>query len=136
MLVGVLCAMIQGAGWPVWSVWFGEAIGSFNPDDIDAVVDEVADLALLFVFSGLIVATATMTHVFIFATIGSRQANRIRSAYLSSILRQEIGWHDANAAAGLDVQLSTGVPRIEEAISFKVCPVLWLSKNLAFKVAF
>jgi hypothetical protein len=125
----------------------GEAVGNFNPDDIDGVVDDVTQLALLFVYSGIVVATATMVHVFLvrraerswratpppppglphmrraspqFSSTGAKQANRIRAEYLRAVLRHEIGWHDAHAGASLDVKLATGIPRIEEAIGLKV----------------
>ncbi|EDQ87064.1 uncharacterized protein MONBRDRAFT_38091 [Monosiga brevicollis MX1] len=43
LVLAAVMALAQGAGWPLWAVWFGEALGEFDPDDLASVVDNVID---------------------------------------------------------------------------------------------
>ncbi len=56
---------------------------------------------------------------------GQRQAAVMRLAYFRALLRQEIGWYDRHASGELTTQIAESLPKIQAAISDKVCLNGW-----------
>ncbi|XP_065863986.1 ABC transporter B family member 4-like isoform X2 [Euphorbia lathyris] len=91
MLLGTIGAAGNGVSMPLMTVAFGAAVNAFGDNSLNTsqVVDKVSKVACW-------VAT------------GERQAARIRSLYLRTILRQEIGFFDREASTGEIVERMSG----------------------------
>eukprot|EP00039_Didymoeca_costata_P017998 m.331688 g.331688 ORF g.331688 m.331688 type:complete len:1276 (+) comp16781_c0_seq1:288-4115(+) len=124
---GYLCAFLQGASWPVWSLLFGESITAFDVDENTTISDWKTDfeddmnfLALSFLVAGVIVGFLVASHEFAFNYIGGKVIARARSKYLASVLRQEIEYHDEFTSAMLDTRLTTNAPKWHAALGSKM----------------
>ena len=120
LLLATVCGLIHGAAWPVWSLFFGQAIGKFDPNNISAVVNDVRQLALLFVYTGIIVGVCASIHIYIFNTLGSRLTMRGRFNFLRAVVRQDMAWHDTHPSAALDAILTINLPKMQAGISNKL----------------
>ena len=90
---------------PAFSLIFGELVDevALSTDDF---VDTVGDLALIFVWIGLAIFVVSYIEVAALTISAERQIKRIRSKYVDSILRQEIGWHDKSSAGEIATRVS------------------------------
>ncbi len=72
----------------------------------DDFIGEVNVLAFIFIGIGVGVFTMGTIQVSLFQAACERQVKRIRLAFYSAIMRQEIGWFDANSAGELASRLT------------------------------
>ncbi|TYZ59743.1 hypothetical protein PybrP1_009818, partial [[Pythium] brassicae (nom. inval.)] len=99
MGVGSIGGLLAGMAEPLQIVLFGDVLNSFNPSDMAASAtmrDDINAVSLNFVFLGISVLVAGFVQVACWSISASRQAKRIRSAYVSAIITKEIGWFDVN----------------------------------------
>jgi hypothetical protein len=85
LVVAAMCALAHGASWPVWALFFGEAVGKFDPNNLSIIVEEIRKLALMFVYTGIAVGFCSIVHVFAFSTMGSRLTARARYHYVKAV---------------------------------------------------
>ncbi|KPI87457.1 p-glycoprotein (MDR1) [Leptomonas seymouri] len=93
MVIGLVAAMIGGAGMPAFSFALGRLVNdllSTSPEK------SAARSALIMVYIGIVVSVACMLHVGCWCIAAIRQVSRIRSSYFSAVLRQNMGWHDVH----------------------------------------
>ncbi|CAL9232768.1 unnamed protein product, partial [Arabidopsis halleri] len=129
MIVGSTGAIVNGVCYPLMTLLFGDLIDALgqnqNNEEIVEIVSKVclkfvyltrsslSSKAILFFFSVIEVACWMIT--------GERQAARIRSLYLKTILRQDIGFFDVETSAGEVVgRMSGDTVRILDAMGEKV----------------
>ncbi|KAF8394745.1 hypothetical protein HHK36_020962 [Tetracentron sinense] len=122
MIVGTINAVGNGACMPLMTLLFGELINSFgetaNPKD---VVHQVSKVSLKFVYLALGAGVASFFQVACWMVTGERQAGRIRSLYLKTILRQDIGFFDKETNTGEVVgRMSGDTVLIQDAMGEKV----------------
>lgn len=55
-----------------------------------------------------------------FKTSGLRQSAEWRKAYLTAIVRQDVGWYDVNKPAQLSSKISSATQQLEDGISSKM----------------
>uniref|UniRef100_A0A0E0FRQ3 MDR-like ABC transporter n=1 Tax=Oryza nivara TaxID=4536 RepID=A0A0E0FRQ3_ORYNI len=120
MAVGTVAALANGVSQPLMTVIFGQVINAFGEATNGDVLHRVNQ-----------VACWTMT--------GERQATRIRSLYLKSVLRQDIAFFDVEMTTGQIVSRMSGdTVLVQDAIGEKVGKFLQLVATFAggFVVAF
>ncbi|GLE06018.1 hypothetical protein PINS_up015229 [Pythium insidiosum] len=108
MAVGTVGALTAGLSQPIQIVLFGDILNSFNPTkpmQAGQFRDDINKVSRNFAIVGAAVVVCCFIQVATWSVTASRQAKRIRSAYVSSILNKEIGWFDVNEP----MQLSTRV---------------------------
>jgi len=89
MFIGVLCAMGHGVLMPLFAVFFGDVIDSFqvtvtNPDPeafAEILTDTINDIALKFVILAAVAAVTSFLQVSCLMFSGQRQATRLRNRY-------------------------------------------------------
>ncbi|KAF0716966.1 hypothetical protein As57867_002558, partial [Aphanomyces stellatus] len=125
MAAGTLSAMAMGASQPLQLVFFGKIINAFNPtgggvvdpDDLRHNVNNV-----VYEFLGL--ATGMLLvgfgQIACWSISASRQAKRLRHAYASAILRQEVGWFDVNEPMQLATRVADTTLMVQEGMGRKV----------------
>ncbi|KAL7160936.1 hypothetical protein ACSBR2_041560 [Camellia fascicularis] len=115
-LVGTMAAIGNGICMPLMSVLLGELIDSFRQTvNTKQVVHQVSKVSLKYVYLAL------GSEVACWMVTGERQSARIRSLYLRTILRQEIGYFDKETTTGEIISWMSGNTfLIQDAMGEKV----------------
>ncbi|PSR97839.1 ABC transporter B family member 11 like [Actinidia chinensis var. chinensis] len=109
MIVGTLTAIGNGSVCPLRAVLLGEVIDSFGEIvNTRQVVHQVSKVALKYVYLAVGSGVAAFFQVVCWVVTGERQAARIRSLYLRTILRQEIGFFDKEINTGETIGRMSG----------------------------
>ena len=115
---GVLFALINGLGDPLMIVLFSESLSALtNPEDALRVMSE---LAILFTILGGVLQIAASIQYFCFTYVAKRLSGKLRKKWLSSLLRQDIGWFDENDPSELPGKMSSSVVLFEEGVGAKL----------------
>ncbi|GMP76087.1 hypothetical protein CsSME_00032910 [Camellia sinensis var. sinensis] len=122
MLVGTMAAIGNGICMPLTSVLLGELIDSFGQTvNTKQVVHQVSKVSLKYVYLALGSGFASFFEVACWMVTGERQSARIRSLYLRTILRQEIGYFDKETTIGEIISRMSGDTfLIQDAMGEKV----------------
>eukprot|EP00050_Salpingoeca_kvevrii_P021441 m.110711 g.110711 ORF g.110711 m.110711 type:complete len:1270 (+) comp9345_c0_seq1:206-4015(+) len=124
LVIAAFFGTMRGASWPVWALFFGKSISTFDPDEQDSLRSDINRLALLFIIAGCVSGTFAWISMHLLSLIGARISARIREHFLHSTLSQEMAWHDENSAAALEIRLSTNIPKIQKGISGSLAEML------------
>ncbi|KAL6840494.1 hypothetical protein ACP4OV_030304 [Aristida adscensionis] len=139
MLVGTAAALANGITQPLMTVIFGQLINAFGGATADTVLARVNKVVLNFVYLGIGTAVVSFLQVSCWTMTGERQAARIRSLYLKSVLKQDIAFFDVEMTTGQVVSRMSGdTALVQDAIGEKVGKCLQLMANFVagFVVAF
>ncbi|KAK3026926.1 hypothetical protein RJ639_040332 [Escallonia herrerae] len=140
MIAGTVGAIGNGICLPLMTIIFGELVDSFgqtqNNKDIVRVVSKVA---LKFVYLAMGAGAAAFLQVACWMVTGERQAARIRSLYLKTILRQDVAFFDKETNTGEVVgRMSGDTVLIQDAMGEKVGKFIQLVSTFlgGFVIAF
>ncbi|KAL4643326.1 hypothetical protein ACB092_02G084800 [Castanea dentata] len=122
MFVGTIGAVGNGISMPLMTMVFGDIVDSFgrtvNTKDI---VHEVSEGTLKFLYMAVASGAASFFQLACWMVTGERQAARIRSLYLKTILRQDIAFFDKEASTGEIIgRMSGDTVLIQNALGEKV----------------
>ncbi|KAI4311048.1 hypothetical protein MLD38_035984 [Melastoma candidum] len=122
MLVGSVAAIGNGVSMPLMTIIFGELVNSFGESaNTKELVHAVSKVSLKFVYLAAGSGVAAFAQVACWLVTGERQAARIRSFYLTALLRQEIAFFDAEASTGEIIgRMSGDTVLIQDAMGEKV----------------
>ncbi|KAI3444983.1 hypothetical protein Pfo_001648 [Paulownia fortunei] len=121
MTVGTVAAIGNGLSQPLMSLIFGDLIDVFGKAQNKDTVSEVSKVSLKFVYLALGCGAAAFLQVACWMITGERQSARVRSLYLTTILRQEIAYFDQEASTGEVIgRMSGDTILIQDAIGDKV----------------
>ncbi|GAB9470280.1 Multidrug resistance protein abc superfamily [Globisporangium polare] len=125
MAAGALGGIASGLAQPLQILLFGDMVNSFNPattvdDASSAMRDSINRVSLNFVFLAIGTVVAGFFQVACWSMTASRQAKRIRSAYVSAILTKEIGWFDVNEPMQLPTRVADSTVTIQEGMGRKI----------------
>ncbi|KAJ0404910.1 hypothetical protein ATCC90586_001018 [Pythium insidiosum] len=127
MGIGTLGALAAGLSQPVQIILFGDMVNSFNPSvppQPGQFRDDINKIARNFAIVGAAVVVCCFIQVATWSVTASRQAKRIRSAYVSSILNKEIGWFDVNEPMQLSTRVADSTVTIQEGMGRKATSAL------------
>ncbi|KAJ7955339.1 ABC transporter B family protein [Quillaja saponaria] len=122
MVVGTIAAAGNGVAMPLMTIVFGKVINAFGGNaSTEEVLHEVSKVSLYFVYLGVGAFVAAFFQMTCWMVTGERQAARIRSLYLKTILRQDIGFFDMETNTGEVVgRMSGDTILIQDAMGEKV----------------
>ncbi|KAG7391669.1 Antigen peptide transporter 2 [Phytophthora boehmeriae] len=121
MLAGTIGAIAAGMAQPLQIVLIGDVLNGMNPsDDTDSIIGKVNDVVLNYVIVAIAAMIAGFLQVACWSTTASRQAKRIRTAYMSSILTKEIGWFDVNEPMQMSSRIVEAAVKIQEGMGRKI----------------
>ncbi|XP_024022964.1 ABC transporter B family member 11 [Morus notabilis] len=122
MLVGAVGAVGNGISLPLMTVIFGTMVDSFGESvNTKEVLPNVSEVCLYYVYLALGSATCALLQVACWMVTGERQSARIRSIYLKTILRQDIGFFDMETNTGEVIERMSGdTVLIQDAMGEKV----------------
>ena len=118
LCLGVLGAIIQGAGMPAFAFIFGNLLNSFTNPGMNLMDEiETMSISLLVLSVVTMLASATWNSVFTFRAVV--QVTRCRLHCMSALLSKDIGWFDMHSPAELPSRLQDNIVKIQTAISYK-----------------
>ncbi|XP_071919093.1 ABC transporter B family member 11-like isoform X1 [Coffea arabica] len=140
MVVGTVTAVASGICVPLLAVVLGETINSFGKTlDRKEIVHEVSKVSLKFVYLALSSGVTSFFQVACWTITGERQAARMRSSYLRSLLMQDIAFFDKETSTGEIIErISRDTIIIQDAMGEKVGKFIQLSASFfgGFIIAF
>ncbi|KAJ9690881.1 hypothetical protein PVL29_013170 [Vitis rotundifolia] len=142
MPVGTISGMANGCSRPLMTVMLGKTINKFGSTDqshIQVVHVELGVFLLVLLYLAVASGIAGFLQTSSWMVTGARQANRIRSLYLDTILRQDIGFFDTETTTGEVIgRMSGDTILIQDAMGEKVGKFIQLVSNFigAFVFAF
>ncbi|XP_025004168.2 ATP-dependent translocase ABCB1 isoform X1 [Gallus gallus] len=131
-VVGTLCAIINGALQPIFSVMISDVIGMFVEKGKAAIRETNSTYALLFLGFGLISFVTFFLQGFTFGKAGEILTMRLRSMAFRAILRQEISWFDEpkNSTGELITRLANDASQVKGATGSRLALVAQNIANL------
>ncbi|TYZ64163.1 hypothetical protein PybrP1_006310 [[Pythium] brassicae (nom. inval.)] len=123
MMLGTIGALAAGLGQPIQIVLIGNVMNAFNPTNLPdgaTLRANVNSVALNFVWVGLGMIAGGFIQVACWSLTASRQAKRLRSAYVSAILTKHISWFDLNDSKQLATRVADSTVTIQEGMGRKV----------------
>ncbi|XP_019099819.1 PREDICTED: ABC transporter B family member 4-like, partial [Camelina sativa] len=138
MLLGTLGSIGNGLGFPIMTLLFGDLVDAFGQNQTNTT-DKVSKIALKFVYLGIGTFVAAFLQLSGWMISGERQAARIRSLYLKTILRQDITFFDIDTNTGEVVgRMSGDTVLIQDAMGEKVGKAIQLVSTFVggFVIAF
>ncbi|XP_008937538.1 PREDICTED: multidrug resistance protein 1A-like [Merops nubicus] len=131
-VVGTLCAIINGALQPIFSVIISDVIGMFVEKGEVAIRETSSTYALLFLGFGLISFVTFFLQGFTFGKAGEILTMRLRSMAFRAILRQEISWFDdpKNSTGALITRLANDASEVKGATGSRLALVAQNVANL------
>ncbi|CAL9237236.1 unnamed protein product [Arabidopsis halleri] len=140
MILGTLGSIGNGLGFPLMTLLFGDLIDAFGQNQTNTdVTAKVSKVALKFVWLGIGTFAAAFLQLSGWMISGERQAARIRSLYLKTILRQDIAFFDIDTNTGEVVgRMSGDTVLIQDAMGEKVGKAIQLLATFVggFVIAF
>ncbi|KAG7669217.1 hypothetical protein Ndes2526B_g05515 [Nannochloris sp. 'desiccata'] len=137
-LIGLIGAMGNGVSMPVFSIIFGNVLNAIglNIFDPDALKNEVASEVPNFMYLGVASAVAAFLQTFFLVYSSVRQANRMRGAYLASVLSQDVGFFDTKGTSGLLLQgLNEDCSTVQSAIGEKISMFVFMMSTAISGIA-
>eukprot|EP01135_Chromosphaera_perkinsii_P011481 Nk52_evm6s2415 gene=Nk52_evmTU6s2415 len=140
MVVGSVGAVASGAVLPLFSLIFGQMIDDFGAyergeTDNDVLVSSIEDVSLYFVYIGVGGLIASYIQTACWMISSERQAKSMRGAYITSLLRQDIGWYDTQNSGAFPTRIATDTQQVQEAVSEKFALVVQKLSTLVGGIA-
>ncbi|KAL0418947.1 UNVERIFIED_CONTAM: ABC transporter B family member 11 [Sesamum radiatum] len=137
MIVGSIGAIGNGLCLPLMTILFGELIDSFGQNQSDNVVSVVSKVSLKFVYLAMGCGAAAFLQVACWMITGERQAARIRSLYLRTILQDAFFDKETNTGEVVG-RMSGDTVLIQDAMGEKVGKFIQLVSTFlgGFVIAF
>ncbi|XP_043814997.1 ABC transporter B family member 4 isoform X2 [Manihot esculenta] len=140
MITGTVGAFGNGVSMPLMSLLMGQMVDSFGKNQADKeILHIVSKVSQKFLYLAIGAAAAAFLQVTCWMVTGERQAARIRSYYLKTILRQDIAFFDKETNTGEVVgRMSGDTVLIQDAMGEKVGKFLQLMATFigGFAIAF
>ncbi|KAI5447585.1 ABC transporter B family member 9 [Lathyrus oleraceus] len=139
MIIGIISAIANGMSQPIMTLILGRIINAFGNTDPHHTLKEVSKAALLFVYLAVGTGVVSFLQVSCWMVTGERQAARIRSLYLKTILKQDIAFFDTETNTGEVIgRMSGDTILIQDAMGEKVGKFTQLATSFfgGFVVAF
>ncbi|KAK9066144.1 hypothetical protein SSX86_013465 [Deinandra increscens subsp. villosa] len=122
VVIGSLGAFINGGSLPWYSLLFGLFVDKIALDDNnDEMMKDVKRICLYMVGLSILVVIGAYLQISCWRLVGERSAHRIRTAYLRSILRQDVTFFDTEISTSEIMHgISSDVAQIQEVIGEKM----------------
>ncbi|KAF8727439.1 hypothetical protein HU200_019047 [Digitaria exilis] len=121
MLAGMVGALGNGMSMVVITVIFGQMVNAFGAATPGNILHRVSKEALNFIYLAIGTGFASFVQVSCWTATGERQATRIRSLYLKSVLSQDMTFFDVETTTGQVVSsISADTTLIQGAIGEKI----------------
>ncbi|ROJ29199.1 Multidrug resistance protein 1 [Anabarilius grahami] len=130
MVVGVLCATINGGMQPAFAVIFSKIIAVFAEIDKDIVRQRTELYSLLFAGIGVVSFFTLFFQGFCFGKAGEILTMRMRFKAFNAMMRQDLSWYDdsKNSVGALTTRLAADTAQVQGATGVRMAT---LAQNVA-----
>ncbi|XP_047217708.1 ATP-binding cassette, sub-family B (MDR/TAP), member 4 isoform X1 [Girardinichthys multiradiatus] len=117
ILVGLICAIINGAIQPLFAILFSKIITVFAEPEQDVIRQRSNFFSLMFVTIGIVCFFTMFLQGFCFGKSGEVLTLKLRLGAFKSMLRQDLGWFDSpkNSVGALTTRLATDAAQVQGA---------------------
>ncbi|KAI9533317.1 Multidrug resistance protein 1 [Dissostichus eleginoides] len=130
ILVGTICAIINGVMQPLFAIIFSNIITVFANPDQAVVRTRASYFSLMFVLIGAVSFVAMFLQGFCFGKSGELLTLKLRLGAFKAMMRQDLGWFDnpKNSVGALTTRLATDAAQVQGATGVRMAT---LAQNLA-----
>ncbi|XP_034084197.1 ATP-binding cassette, sub-family B (MDR/TAP), member 4 isoform X1 [Gymnodraco acuticeps] len=130
ILVGTICAIINGVMQPLFAIIFSNIITVFAHPDPAVVRTRASYFSLMFVLIGAVSFVAMFFQGFCFGKSGEILTLKLRLGAFKAMMRQDLGWFDnpKNSVGALTTRLATDAAQVQGATGVRMAT---LAQNLA-----
>ncbi|XP_041649046.1 ATP-binding cassette, sub-family B (MDR/TAP), member 4 [Cheilinus undulatus] len=130
IVVGIFCAIINGALQPLFAVLFSKIITVFAEPNKDVVRERSEFFSLMFVAIGGVSFVTMFLQGFCFGKSGEILTLKLRLKAFTSMMRQDLGWYDdpKNSVGALTTRLATDAAQVQGATGVRMAS---LTQNFA-----
>ncbi|GFS46433.1 ATP-dependent translocase ABCB1 [Trichonephila inaurata madagascariensis] len=130
--IAVIIALASGTAMPAVMIVFGKVIDKLIIYDLvnqnrtnltmttEEFLDETSYLCIINMALGLIFLICNYIMVSFFSLAAANQAFKIRCLFMSSVLKQDIGWYDTNETGDFASRITGDLMKIQDGIGEKV----------------
>ncbi|KAK5603038.1 Multidrug resistance protein 1 [Crenichthys baileyi] len=117
ILVGLICAIINGAIQPLFAILFSKIITVFAEPDPSIIRQRSNFFSLMFVTIGVVCFFTMFLQGFCFGKSGEVLTLKLRLGAFKSMLRQDLEWFDSpkNSVGALTTRLATDAAQVQGA---------------------
>ena len=107
MIIGIIGAVLGGAGQPAFVLYLNTLYDSFTPlTPIEEILSKTADLAMIYMGIGLFLWVFHFIFTACFGIVSDSVGRKFRTEYLWSVLHQEVAWFDVQDIQALPGEVS------------------------------
>ncbi|XP_051921757.1 ATP-binding cassette, sub-family B (MDR/TAP), member 4 isoform X5 [Hippocampus zosterae] len=132
ILVGTICASINGAMQPLFAVIFSKIITVFAEPDLNVVQQKSLFFSLMFVVIGAVSFVTMFLQGFCFGKSGELLTMKLRLAAFKAMMRQDLGWFDnhKNSVGALTTRLATDAAQVQGATGVRLATLVQNVANM------
>ncbi|KAE8288797.1 Multidrug resistance protein 1 [Larimichthys crocea] len=133
ILLGSICAIINGILQPVFAIILSKIITVFASPDNDYVRRQSSAYALMFVGLGVLSFLTMFLQGFCFGKSGEILTLKLRLKAFTSMMRQDLGWYDdnRNSVGALSTRLASDAAQVQGATGARLATIVQNFANLA-----
>uniref|UniRef100_A0AAQ4Q7D6 ATP-binding cassette, sub-family B (MDR/TAP), member 4 n=1 Tax=Gasterosteus aculeatus aculeatus TaxID=481459 RepID=A0AAQ4Q7D6_GASAC len=130
ILVGTICAIINGAMQPLFAIIFSKIITVFAEPDPEIIRQRSSFFSLMFVVIGAVTFITMFLQGFCFGKSGEILTMKLRRDAFKAMMRQDLGWYDhpKNSVGALTTRLATDAAQVQGATGVRMAS---LAQNVA-----
>ncbi|XP_029774691.1 phosphatidylcholine translocator ABCB4 [Suricata suricatta] len=131
-VVGIACAIANGALQPAFSIMFSEMLAVFEQGDDEVKQRKCNMFSLLFLGLGIISFFTFFFQGFTFGKAGEILTTRLRLMAFKAMLRQDMSWFDdhKNSTGALSTRLATDASQVQGATGTRLALIAQNTANL------
>ncbi|XP_049777245.1 ATP-dependent translocase ABCB1-like [Schistocerca cancellata] len=136
LVTGTVAALIAGAAFPLFAVFFGDVLGVLSLPDPEDVRSQANWYSVLFFVIAILASTGYFLQIYTYGVAGERLTTRLRRLAFSAMLRQEVAWFDDknNSTGALCARLSGDAASVQAATGQRIGAVVQALCTLALSV--
>ena len=124
MFLGSACSILIGGSLPIFNYLEGKMFDNFT--DIDEMVKQAESIFIAYSIFGAIAVFVGWGMQYFWTIAGTRQANACRKAYISALMKQEVGWFETQESSELVSRFVADTLAFHLGIGEKVGMLLYL----------
>ncbi|XP_075994467.1 ATP-dependent translocase ABCB1 [Genypterus blacodes] len=130
IVVGLVCAAINGAMQPAFAVIFSKIIAVFADTDQEVIREKSTLFSLMFAVLGVSSFVTMFLQGYCFGKSGEILTMKLRLQAFTSMMRQDLGWYDEpkNSIGSLTTRLATDAAQVQGATGVRMAT---LAQNVA-----
>lgn len=130
IVVGVICATINGAMQPLFAILFSKIIAVFTEPNLEVVRERSTFFSLMFATIGGVSFVTMFLQGFCFGKAGEILTMKLRLGAFKAMMRQDLGWFDdpKNSVGALTTRLATDAAQVQGATGVRMAT---LAQNVA-----